>query len=69
MSMVEYIKEILTKVSFDNELFMKELHKSRRWLTPEEWNTVLQWANRFHKDKLLTDNNNKVLTFWDQNKP
>lgn len=50
--MTDYIIEILTKVSFDKELFNKELHKSRRWLEKEEWNTVCLWVNEFHFDKV-----------------
>ena len=35
-SMVELSKNILTKVSFDRQLFQKELEKSVRWISKSE---------------------------------
>lgn len=42
--MHEYLTEVLTKVSFDRGLFQKELNKSKRWLTTEEWDRLYAWA-------------------------
>ena len=42
--MHEYLIEVLTKVSFDRGLFQKELNKSKRWLTNEEWDRLHAWA-------------------------
>ena len=42
--MNEYLIEVLTKVSFDRGLFQKELNKSKRWLTAEEWDQLYAWA-------------------------
>ena len=50
--MIDYIKEILTKVSFDNALFIKELNKSRRWLSNDEWDNLILWVELHHKGKL-----------------
>ncbi|MDD3742024.1 MAG: hypothetical protein PHX54_00195 [Lentimicrobiaceae bacterium] len=50
--MERYIIEILEKVSFDNTLFRKELIKSRRWLTFEEWTIVKKWVLANHSEKL-----------------
>jgi len=52
MSMIDYIIEDLTKVSFDKNLFNSELIKCRRWLTVEEWDTLILWVKVFHPDKL-----------------
>lgn len=52
MSMVDYVIENLTKVNFDKSLFIKELEKSRRWLTIDEWEILIEWVTEFHIDKL-----------------
>ncbi len=52
LRMEQYIIELLEKVSFDNALFRKELIKSRRWLTAEEWMLVKRWVLANHADKL-----------------
>lgn len=48
--MEEYIKELLNKISFDRELFLKELKKARRWLTPEESNMLDEWILENHSE-------------------
>lgn len=50
--MLEYIIELLKKVSFDKILFMKEFNKARRWLTQEEMISLMKWARENHPDKL-----------------
>lgn len=52
MSMVDYIIDNLLKVSFDKHLFVKELEKSRRWLTIDEWEILMEWVKEFHHDKI-----------------
>lgn len=52
MSMVDYIIENLVKVNFDKRLFVKELEKSRRWLTIDEWEVLIDWVKEFHMDKI-----------------
>ena len=42
--MLEFSKKILSKVSFDKNLFKKELSKSIRWLTKKEVLTLKIWA-------------------------
>jgi hypothetical protein len=42
--MLEYIKNVLKKVSFDESLFQKELKKSEKWLDPNEQNELKQWV-------------------------
>jgi hypothetical protein len=43
-SMLEYIKIILQKVSFDRRLFEKELRKAIRMLMPEEVKRLKLWC-------------------------
>lgn len=43
-SMLEYIKIILQKVSFDHRLFEKELRKAIRMLMPEEIKRLKLWC-------------------------
>ena len=42
--MFEYTKTILNKVSFNKELFSKELRKSFRWLKKEEIIALQAWC-------------------------
>ncbi|MFN5324206.1 MAG: hypothetical protein ACK5C5_04735 [Bacteroidota bacterium] len=42
--MLEYSKEILTKVSFDPVLFKKELQKAMMWLKGEQRTLLLKWC-------------------------
>ena len=42
--MLEFSKKILRKVSFDKNLFRKELSKSVRWLSKKEELTLKIWA-------------------------
>jgi hypothetical protein len=55
--MQEYFIEILQKVSFDKILFLKELQKSRRWLKPEEYELVLNWAKEHHGNMIEAGEN------------
>lgn len=54
--MNDYLIEVLTKVSFDKGLFQKELNKSKRWLTNEEWDQLYGWAVK-NFGNLLIDGN------------
>ena len=42
--MLEFSKKIISKVSFDKNLFKKELSKSIRWLSKKEVLTLKIWA-------------------------
>lgn len=42
--MLEYVKMILDKVSFDVNLFQKELLKSLGWLSEEERQELKKWT-------------------------
>jgi DNA topoisomerase VI subunit A len=42
--MLELCKEILTKVSFDQVLFQKELKKSLKWIKKEEVDGFKKWC-------------------------
>ena len=44
--MLEYVKTILKKVSFDRELFEKELVKAIKSLLAEEVNKLKEWCYR-----------------------
>ena len=43
--MLEYIKTILSKVSFSKELFEKELRKAIAMLVPDELIELKDWCN------------------------
>ena len=47
----EYTKVILKKVSFNTDLFCKELEKSFKSLLPYERSELLIWLREFMKDK------------------
>ena len=53
--MLEYTKTILRKVSFDSELFTKELKKSLKWLNEEDINNLYLWLveNYYHSHKSI----------------
>lgn len=42
--MLEYTKTVLQKVSFNRELFSKELRKAFRWLQKEELIMLQAWC-------------------------
>jgi hypothetical protein len=42
--MLEFCKNVLTKVSFDRLLFAKELKKSIKWLSREELVQLRSWC-------------------------
>lgn len=59
--MLELSKKILSKVSFDKNLFKKELSKSIRWLSKKEVITLKIWSlTTFSKYK------NTILEVFDQ---
>ena len=43
--MLEYVKTVLQKVSFDTSLFRKELQKSINWLTKNERVELQTWLS------------------------
>ena len=49
--MLEYVKIILQKVSFDSELFEKELRKALSELGKEELGKLYVWCMDFFGDK------------------
>ena len=53
--MHDYLKAVLTKLSFNRTLFLKELSKSRRWLTSSEWDSLYKWAEQNHQNMLECD--------------
>ncbi|HOP12347.1 hypothetical protein [Lentimicrobium sp.] len=59
-SMQDYLKEILNRVSFDKELFLKELKKHRRWLTPEECEMLDAWVLENHSEIIGDRTNHPV---------
>lgn len=50
-AMFEYTKEILKKVSFNTDLFCKELDKALKMLLPYEAEELLIWVNHFTSNK------------------
>ncbi len=52
MTMLEYTKMILEKVSFEPRIFRKELRKALRQSTKEEFQQLMSWCReRFSKRK------------------
>ena len=52
--MYEYQKGILEKVSFNKELFLLELQKSKRFMSEDEYFSLLNWA--YHRYGQFIDN-------------
>jgi hypothetical protein len=50
-AMLEYTKTVLQKVSFDSQLFSKEVKKAVRRLLPNEIKELRIWLVRFIYDK------------------
>lgn len=48
--MLEYCYKILTKMSFDADLFRKELKKCLGYLTPNDAAILRNWAHENYKD-------------------
>jgi hypothetical protein len=44
--MLEYVKTILEKVSFDDKLFKKEFEKAVNMLLPEEVTELISWIRK-----------------------
>lgn len=63
--MLEYTKTILQKVSFNRDLFNKELRKSPRWLKKEELLMLQTWCmitfGHIYKDVIVDFFNNMNL--------
>ncbi|WP_405382759.1 hypothetical protein [Maribacter sp. LLG6340-A2] len=51
ISMLEYSKTVLKKVSFDTLLFCKELKKALKTLLPEEVEELKVWLENYITDK------------------
>jgi hypothetical protein len=49
--MIEFTKSILERVSFDSELFCKELEKAVKLLLPNEIEELAIWFLNFTKEK------------------
>jgi len=62
-SMLEYIKIILQKVSFDRRLFEKELRKAIRMLMPAEVKRLRRWCYEHFSTVYLTVLNNCFARF------
>ncbi|MFC4269067.1 hypothetical protein [Polaribacter marinivivus] len=50
-AMFEYTKTVLTKVSFNSELFCRELEKSLKRLLPYEVDELIIWLKQFTANK------------------
>ena len=49
--MLEYTKTVLQKVSFDRNLFTKEVKKAIKTLLPQEIEELKIWLHQFINDK------------------
>ena len=52
--MIEYVKTVLSKVSFDKSLFEKELIKAMSQLLPSEINELRNWCYAHYSKDLLS---------------
>lgn len=50
--MLEYSYKILSKMSFDKDLFRKELKKCLSSMAKQDAETLQQWVNANYKDML-----------------
>ena len=50
-AMFEYTKTVLKKVSFNTDLFCKELEKALQRLLPHEVNELTIWLKKFTSNK------------------
>lgn len=50
-AMFEYTKTVLTKVSFNSELFCRELEKAMERLLPHEIHELFIWLKKFTSNK------------------
>jgi len=48
-TMLEHQIKVLENVRNNDELFRKEISKSRNWLSPEEFEKLKQWLDIFSK--------------------
>ncbi|MEK9751456.1 MAG: hypothetical protein VW236_07890 [Flavobacteriaceae bacterium] len=51
--MLRYTQSILEKVSFDRDLFLKEVQKAKRVLKAHEWSALVEWLRDYVNDKPL----------------
>ena len=51
--MLNYTQSILEKVSFDRDLFLKEVQKAKIILHGQEWIALVEWLREFVNDKPL----------------
>ena len=52
-AMLEYSYKILSKVSFDKDLFRKELKKCLSYLAQQDAQTLQDWVNANYKSLLV----------------
>lgn len=58
MTMFEYSKMILEKVSFEPRIFKKELRKALRQSTKEEFQQLMSWCReKFSKKRCISQMN------------
>ncbi len=62
--MLDYSKKLLSKVSFDRQLFKKELKKSIAWIKKEERLTLQIWClstfGHLYKDVIVESFNSMI---------
>ncbi len=51
--MLEYCYQILSKMSFDKDLFSKELRKCLGYLNPQDAETLKDWAEENYKNLMV----------------
>ncbi len=59
--MLEYQKLILKKVSFSKQLFIKEIEKSKKWLSNNEFQDLIQWINKTFNPLFIKETIDEML--------
>lgn len=57
MTMLEYSKMILEKVSFEPRIFKKELRKALRQSTKDEYQQLMEWCRKKFRKNNQTEEN------------
>lgn len=57
MTMLEYSKMILEKVSFEPRIFKKELRKALRQSTKDEYRQLMEWCRKKFRKNNQTEEN------------
>lgn len=58
--MLEYMKNVLKRISFDQQLFYKEYKKSKKWLSQHEVIELESWVEQNFLDNHLSNKHSTI---------